>query len=77
MVCIRYEKYYMEEVQVRAAEEQNNVDSMTEQTVVTRATGKAEAIGKNVKDKSSNSTSTEQDLDTFFLGDLEDNDESF
>ncbi|KAK7275033.1 hypothetical protein RIF29_16139 [Crotalaria pallida] len=71
-----YEKQYMEEVQLRAAEEQKNVDNTAEQTAVTRATGKAEATGKNVKDKSSNSSSTEQDLDTFLLGDLEDSDDA-
>ncbi|KAK7256657.1 hypothetical protein RIF29_30111 [Crotalaria pallida] len=64
---IRCEKQYMEEVQLRAAEEQKNVDSTAEQIAVTRATGKAEARWKNVKDKSSNSSSTEQDLDTFLL----------
>lgn len=36
-------------------------------------TGKAEATEKNLKSKSSNS-STEQDFDSFLLGDLEDND---
>ncbi|TKY69513.1 hypothetical protein E2542_SST05789 [Spatholobus suberectus] len=70
-----YEKQYMEEVQLRAAAEQN-VDTKVEQTAVTGGTGKAEATGKNVKSKSSNSSSTEQDLDTFLLGDLEDSDEA-
>lgn len=63
----------MEEVQLRAAAEKN-VDK-AEQTAVTGGTAKAEATGKNVKSKSSNASSTEQDLDTFLLGDLEDSDE--
>ncbi|KAE9605613.1 hypothetical protein Lal_00025414 [Lupinus albus] len=70
-----YEKQYMEEVQLRAAEEQN-LDNKTEQTAVTGGTGKSEAAGKNVQGKSSNSSSTEQDLDTFLLGDLEDSDDA-
>ncbi|OIW04699.1 hypothetical protein TanjilG_06765 [Lupinus angustifolius] len=69
-----YETQYMEQVQLRAAEE--NVDNTAEQTVVTRGAGKAEATGKNVKGKSSNASSTEQDIDTFLLGDLEDSDDA-
>ncbi|KAG5068315.1 hypothetical protein JHK85_000692 [Glycine max] len=63
------------EVQLRAAAEQN-VDPKEEQPAVTGGTGKAEAIGGNVKSRPSNSSSTEQDLDTFLLGDLEDSDEA-
>ncbi|XP_027361477.1 uncharacterized protein LOC113869379 [Abrus precatorius] len=70
-----YEKQYMEEVQLRAAAEKN-VETKVEQTADTGGAGKAEATGKNVKGKSSNSSSTEQDLDTFLLGDLEDSDEA-
>ncbi|XP_061363143.1 uncharacterized protein LOC133306776 [Gastrolobium bilobum] len=70
-----YEKQYMEEVQLRAAAEQN-VDVKVEQSAATGGTGKAEATGKNLKSKSSNASSTEQDLDTFLLGDLEDSDEA-
>ncbi|KAK7244497.1 hypothetical protein RIF29_39320 [Crotalaria pallida] len=62
--------------QNEAEEQQKNVDSTAEQTALTRTTGKAEARWKNVKDKSSNSSSTEQDLDTFLLGDLEDIDDA-
>lgn len=66
----------MEEVQHRAAAAvEQNVDTKVEQSAVTGGTGKAEASGKNVKSRSSNSSSTEQDLDTFLLGDLEDSDE--
>ncbi|KAI9091932.1 hypothetical protein K1719_027867 [Acacia pycnantha] len=68
-----YEKHYLEEVKLRAAAEQK-VDNKVEKTVVTEGTEKVEATGKNVKSKSSNSSSTEQDLDTFLLGDLEDSD---
>ncbi|KAK7307026.1 hypothetical protein VNO77_39722 [Canavalia gladiata] len=72
-----YEKQYMEEVQLREAAEQN-VDTKVDQkqTAATGGAGKAEATGKNVKGKSSNSSSKEQDLDTFLLGDLEDSDEA-
>lgn len=65
----------MEEVQLRAAAEQN-VDNMVDQTAVTGGSGKAEATGKNVKSKSSNSPANEQDLDTFLLGDLEESDDA-
>ncbi|XP_057448058.1 uncharacterized protein LOC130739700 [Lotus japonicus] len=67
-----YEKRYMEEVQLREAAKQN-VDTEVEQTAVSGGSGKAEATGKNLKSKSSNSSS-EQDLDSFLLGDLEDSD---
>lgn len=72
-----YEKQYMEEVQHRAAAAaaEQNVDTKVEQSAVTGGTGKVEASGKNVKSRSSNSSSNEQDLDTFLLGDLEDSDE--
>ncbi|KAK7407455.1 hypothetical protein VNO78_09398 [Psophocarpus tetragonolobus] len=70
-----YEKQYMEEVQLRAAAELNT-DTEVEQPAVTGGTGKAEATGKNVKGRPSNSSSTEQDLDTFLLGDLEDSDDA-
>ncbi|KAL2349098.1 hypothetical protein Fmac_003098 [Flemingia macrophylla] len=70
-----YEKQYMEEVQLREAADQN-VDTKVEQTAVARGTGKAETTGKNVKSKSSNSSSNEQDLDTFLLGDLEESDDA-
>lgn len=71
-----YENKYMEEVQLREAAKQNE-DSNREQTAaVTGGTGKAESTGKSVKSKSSNSSSTEQDIDTFLLGDLEDSDEA-
>lgn len=65
----------MQEVQLRAAAEQN-VDPKEEQPAVTGGTGKAEATGNNLKGRPSNSSSTEQDLDTFLLGDLEDSDEA-
>lgn len=66
----------MEEVQLREAAKQNE-DSKTEQTAaVTGGTGKAESTGKSVKSKSSNSSTTDQDIDTFLLGDLEDSDEA-
>jgi len=65
----------MEEVQLRAAAEQNEDNTKVEQTAVTGGTGKEEATGKNVTSRSSKSPSHEQDLDTFLLGDLEDSDD--
>jgi len=50
-------------------------DAKVEQSDVSGGSGKAEVTGKIVS-KSSNSSSTEQDLDTFLLGDLEDSDEA-
>jgi hypothetical protein len=67
---IRYEKQYMEEVKLKAAE--NIKDDKVEQT--SGGDEKAEGVGKNPKGKGSNSSSAEQDLDTFLLGDLEDSD---
>lgn len=51
------------------------MDSKVEKAAVTGGTEKGEVTGKNVKSKQSSSSSTEQDLDTFLLGDLEDSDE--
>ncbi|XP_059448626.1 uncharacterized protein LOC132179850 [Corylus avellana] len=65
-----YEKQYMEEVKLKAAE--NIKDDKVEQT--SGGEEKAEGAGKNLKGKGSNSSSAEQDLDTFLLGDLEDSD---
>lgn len=59
--------------ELRAAAMQSE-DSKVEQTA--GGSGKAEVTGKNVKSISSNSSATEQDLDTFLLGDLEDSDEA-
>ncbi|XP_004490260.1 uncharacterized protein [Cicer arietinum] len=66
-----YEKQYMEELRAAAMQSE---DSKVEQTA--GGSGKAEVTGKNVKSISSNSSATEQDLDTFLLGDLEDSDEA-
>ncbi|WJX63289.1 hypothetical protein P8452_48196 [Trifolium repens] len=69
----QYENQYMEKL--REASKKSE-DPKVEQTDVTGGSGKAEVTGKIVKSKSSNSSSTEQDLDTFLLGDLEDSDEA-
>ncbi|KAJ7953958.1 BSD domain containing protein [Quillaja saponaria] len=68
-----YEKKYMEELQLKAAEEQKE-DNKLKQTPILVGTEKSEGVEKNIKSKTSNSSSTEQDLDTFLLGDLEDSD---
>ncbi|CAJ2648229.1 unnamed protein product [Trifolium pratense] len=68
-----YENQYMEKLREAAKKSE---DPKLEQTDVSGGSGKAEVTGKIVKSKSSNSSSTEQDLDTFLLGDLEDSDEA-
>lgn len=67
-----FEKQYMEELRETAKKSE---DTKVEQSDVSGGSGKAEVTGKIVS-KSSNSSSTEQDLDTFLLGDLEDSDEA-
>lgn len=69
-LTFRFEKQYIEEVKLKAAEDIK--DDKVKTTSVD--TEKAEGIGKNSRGKSSNSSSAEQDLDTFLLGDLEDSD---
>ncbi|KAI4357963.1 hypothetical protein L6164_001875 [Bauhinia variegata] len=69
-----FEKRYLEEIQLTAAADQKMGDKVV-QTGVVGGTSMAEATEKNVTSKSSNSSSTEQDLDTFLLGDREDGDE--
>ncbi|CAK7326420.1 unnamed protein product [Dovyalis caffra] len=65
-----YEKQYMEEVK-RKAEEQIKVEKEKESAVVGENSSKSESADKNLKTKTS---SAEQDLDSFLLGDLEDSD---
>ncbi|KAB1206760.1 hypothetical protein CJ030_MR7G013493 [Morella rubra] len=65
-----FEKQYIEEVKLKAAEDIK--DDKVKTTSVD--TEKAEGIEKNSRGQSSNSSSAEQDLDTFLLGDLEDSD---
>ncbi|PNY10410.1 hypothetical protein L195_g006987 [Trifolium pratense] len=73
VVAKGYENQYMEKLREAAKKSE---DPKLEQTDVSGGSGKAEVTGKIVKSKSSNSSSTEQDLDTFLLGDLEDSDEA-
>ncbi|XP_024018307.1 uncharacterized protein LOC21409138 [Morus notabilis] len=67
-----YEKQYMEEVKHREVEQKKD-DNMNQTSAVDR-TDKEEEKDKNLKNKTSKSSSAEQDLDTFLLGDLEDSD---
>ncbi|KAG2706878.1 hypothetical protein I3843_05G110900 [Carya illinoinensis] len=67
---IRYEKQYMEELKLKAAEDVK--DDKLKKTSEEKE--KAEGIENSSKGKTSKSSSTEQDLDTFLLGDLEDSD---
>ncbi|KAG2706877.1 hypothetical protein I3843_05G110900 [Carya illinoinensis] len=65
-----YEKQYMEELKLKAAEDVK--DDKLKKTSEEKE--KAEGIENSSKGKTSKSSSTEQDLDTFLLGDLEDSD---
>ncbi|KAL0538824.1 hypothetical protein IC582_022983 [Cucumis melo] len=67
-----YEKKYMEEIKLKS-EEQRKADE-AKQTPLVGASEKAEGPEKNPKGIASKSSSAEQDLDTFLLGDLEDSD---
>lgn len=65
-----FEKQYTEEAKLKA--EENIQDDKAKQT--SGGNEKEEELGKNSKGKASKSSSAEQDLDTFLLGDLEDSD---
>ncbi|KGN51997.1 uncharacterized protein LOC101210244 [Cucumis sativus] len=67
-----YEKKYMEEIKLKS-EEQRKADE-AKQTPLVGASEKTEGPEKNPKGIASKSSSAEQDLDTFLLGDLEDSD---
>lgn len=62
----------MEEVKLREAEQKK--DDTLKQTSVVEGTDKEEEKDKNHRSLTSKSSSAEQDLDTFLLGDLEDSD---
>lgn len=62
----------MEEVKLREAEQKK--DDTLKQTSVVERTDKEEEKDKNHRSSTSKSSSAEQDLDTFLLGDLEDSD---
>ncbi|XP_062111304.1 uncharacterized protein LOC133822865 [Humulus lupulus] len=67
-----YEKQYMEEVKLKEAEQKKDDD--TKQASVVGGNDKDEGMEKNLSSRTSKSSSAEQDLDTFLLGDLEDSD---
>lgn len=71
-LVIRYEKQYMEELKLKEAEQLE--DDKAKQTPLVGEADKAEGSETNKKSLTSKSSSTEQDLDTFLLGDLEDSD---
>ncbi|XP_044490826.1 uncharacterized protein LOC123214880 [Mangifera indica] len=64
-----YEKQYMEEIKLKA--EKDIKDDKVKPTPGVGDTDKSEVAGKSLKNKTS---SAEQDLDSFLLGDLEDSD---
>ncbi|KAG6708713.1 uncharacterized protein LOC122313562 isoform X1 [Carya illinoinensis] len=65
-----FEKQYMEEAKLKAAEDIKD-DKMNKNSV---ENVKAEGVEKSSKGKATDSSSAEQDLDTFLLGDLDDSD---
>lgn len=62
----------MEELKLKEAEQLK--DDKVKQTPVAGEADKTEGTETNKKNLSSKSSSSEQDLDTFLLGDLEDSD---
>lgn len=62
----------MEELKLKEAEQLK--DDKVKQTPVVGEADKAEGTETNKKNLTSKSSSSEQDLDTFLLGDLEDSD---
>ncbi|KAF8108283.1 hypothetical protein N665_0112s0039 [Sinapis alba] len=64
-----YERKYMEELR-------NKAESKDEEAKKTPAVGGTETTEKNVTKNRTSTASSEQDLDTFLLGDLEDSDEA-
>ncbi|GMP33213.1 hypothetical protein CsSME_00006633 [Camellia sinensis var. sinensis] len=66
-----YEKRYMDEANLKPAEQV--IDDKMKETSTVLTTSKTEAGHMNLKSKTS--SSTEQDLDVFLLGDLGDSDE--
>ncbi|KAA8532851.1 hypothetical protein F0562_033032 [Nyssa sinensis] len=67
-----YEKQYMEEVKLKEAEKIK--EDNLKQTSAVGETNKSEVVGKSLTSRTSTSSSAEQDLDTFLLGDFEDGD---
>ncbi|CAF2138986.1 unnamed protein product [Brassica napus] len=64
-----YERKYMEELR-------NKAESKVEEAKKTPAVGGTETAENNVTKSRASTASSEQDLDTFLLGDLEDSDEA-
>ncbi|KAJ4909694.1 BSD domain-containing protein [Raphanus sativus] len=64
-----YERKYMEELR-------NKAESKDEEAKKTPGAGGTETAEKNVTKNRTSTASSEQDLDTFLLGDLEDSDEA-
>lgn len=62
----------MEEIKLK--EEKQVKDNTVKPTATVGDTDQSEVTEKNLKSRTSTASSTEQDLDTFLLGDLEDSD---
>lgn len=69
-----YEKQYMEEIKLK--DEKKMTDDTVKPTPIVGETSKSEVTEKNLKSRTSTSSSIEQDLDTYLLGDLEESDGS-
>ncbi|KAH9707831.1 BSD domain-containing protein [Citrus sinensis] len=67
-----YEKQYMEEIKLK--DEKKMTDDTVKPTPIVGETSKSEVTEKNLKSRTSTSSSIEQDLDTYLLGDLEESD---
>lgn len=71
-ICVRYEKLYMEDVKLKAAE--HVTDAEVEETSSSVRSERAYEISKS-KSNTQKSASIDKDLDVFLLGDLEDIDD--
>lgn len=71
-VCDRYEKQYMEDVKLKAAE--NVIDAEVEETSSSVRSERADEISKS-KSNTQKSATVNKDLDVFLLGDFEDSDD--
>lgn len=63
----------MEDMKLKA--EKQTVDDTVKPESISRDSSKTDITEKNLTNRTSAASSTEQDLDTFLLGDLEDSDD--
>lgn len=73
----RYENRYMDEMKIKEAkikEEEQKKEDSAEQSSTGGSALKEEGTENKLQSQTSKSSSAEQDLDTFLLGDLDDSD---